>query len=73
VTPKVTEASYAEQPALEWLQEVGGILQRDGAGARPRPSERGIARDVMLRATPFYDALIGARAGVALGKGSGAQ
>ncbi len=50
--PKVTEDSYAEQPALEWLQEVGWSYV-SGTALAPdlAPSERAIARDVVLHAT----------------------
>ncbi len=49
---KVTENSYAEQPALEWLQYVGWSY---ASGTRLAPDlaahERSIARDVVLRET----------------------
>lgn len=50
--PKVTEDSYAEQPAIEWLQDVGwGYLNGTALAPDLAPGERAIARDVVLRTT----------------------
>ena len=50
---KVTEDAYAEQPALEWLQERRLGLRQRHRRSRPdrAPDERTIARDVVLRET----------------------
>lgn len=49
---KVTEDSFAEQPALEWLQDVGwGYVSGTALAPDLAPSERSIARDVVLRET----------------------
>ncbi|MDO8184769.1 type I restriction endonuclease subunit R [Conexibacter sp. JD483] len=48
----VSEDAYAEQPALEWLQEVGwGYLHGTGLIAAPGAPERQLDSDVVLRAT----------------------
>jgi len=49
---KVTEDSYAEQPALEWLGEAGwDYLSGTTLAPDLAPQERSTARDVVLRET----------------------
>ena len=48
---KVTEAGFAEQPAIEWLEQVGWTLRRGTALIPGESGERKIFSDVVLQET----------------------
>ena len=48
---KVTEAAFAEKPAIEWLEEIGWSLRRGVALIPGESSERKVLSDVVLQDT----------------------